>query len=65
MGIALSPSRVRFQATLPEVKGLSLGSLYKGAERTVNPESVKDTQSVNIQLAAVKATIKGGASPTS
>ena len=60
MGITLSQSSVRFQPALPEVTGL-----YKGAERTANPESVKDTQSVNIQLAAVKATIKGGTSPTS
>ena len=59
MGITLSPSRVRFQPALPEVEGL-----YKGAERTVNPKSVKDTHSVNIQLAAVKITRKGGTSPS-
>ena len=60
MGIVFSPSRVRFQPALPEVKGLSIRARYKGAERTVNPESVKDTQSVNIQLPAGKAIKKGG-----
>ena len=56
----LSPSRVRFQPALPEVKGLFTGSLYKGAERTVNPQSVKDTQSVNIQPPGLKPAANEG-----
>ena len=56
----LSPSGALFQPALPEVKGLFIEPLHKGAERTVNPESVKDTQSVNIQPPALKPTISRG-----